>query len=331
MEIRQGNPCYICLLKTQLRMSCKITLVEHQRRKADLHAASRLLFVALCAAVVSGISAPSSQSHPVRIGYCAQLSEIDATKAAGFDYVELRTSEVAALSQADFEKLADKLKRIALPVPDAYQFIPGNIKLTGPQADQALQHDYVQKALDRVSKLGARTVVLGSGTARQYPDGFSKEAALRQFAEFCKWLGPEARKRNITIAIEPLRKEESNLINTLAEGLQFVKSVGDPNIQLNVDYYHLEMEKEDPAVILQARDYVRHVHTANPQGRVFPLNWEEYNYAPFYSALRKIGYDKEVSIEARTDDFPREAPQAIAFLRRAFLAEDFDTSHSQTR
>jgi len=300
------------------------TFAEHQRRRARSRAALRLLFGALCAAVVSGISAPSAQLHRVRIGYCAQLSEIDATKSAGFDYVELRTSEVAALSQTDYEKLAGKLKRIALPVPVAYQFIPANIKLTGPQVDRTLVHDYVRKALDRVFKLGARTVVLGSGSARQYPDGFSKEAALGQFADFCRWLGPEARERNITIAIEPLRKEESNLINSLAEGLRFVKAVNDPNIQLNVDYYHLEMEKEDPSIILQAKDYVRHVHTANPQGRVFPLRWEEYNYAPFYSALRKIRYDKEISIEARTEDFQRDAPQAIALLRRALDAENFD-------
>ena len=279
----------------------------------------RFLLVAFLTASLSIISVPGEKTHPVRIGYCAALSEIDAVKIAGFDYVELRTSEVAALSDADYEKLAEKLRRIALPVPVTFLFIPANIKLTGPQVDQSQQSNYVRKALDRVSKLGAHTVVLGSGQARQYPEGFSKEAAFQQFVDFCKWLGPEARNRNITIAVEPLRKEESNIINTLAEGLRLVKAVGDPNIQLNVDYYHLEMEKEDSAIVVQAKDYVRHVHIANPQGRVFPLKWKEYNYSLFFAALQQIGYDKEISIEARTEDFQREAPQAIALLRRAFL------------
>jgi D-psicose/D-tagatose/L-ribulose 3-epimerase len=288
--------------------------------------AFRFLTIVLFATYLSGVSASAKESPTVRIGYCSTLAEIDAVKAAGFDYIELRTSEVAALSDADFDALAEKLKRIGLPVPVTYQFIPANIKLTGPQVDSAQQDAYVQKALDRVSKLGARTVVLGSGPAREYPEGFSKEAAYRQFVEFCKRLGPEARQRNIVIAIEPLRKQEANIINTLAEGLELVKAVDDPNIQLNVDYYHLEQEKEDPAIILQAKDYVRHVHTANPEDRVFPLKWEEYNYEPFYAALRKIGYDKEVSIEAKTTDFQRDAPIAIAFLRRAFL--DSNDSHT---
>lgn len=266
------------------------------------------------------VSTAGKQSRAARVGYCASLAEIDAVKSAGFDYIELRTSEIAALPDVDFEKLADKLKRIQLPVPVTYLFIPADIKLTGPQVNKDSQMDYVRRALDRVSKLGTTTVVLGSGPARRYPDGFSREEAFRQLVDFCKRLGPEARKRGITIAIEPLRKEESNIINSLAEGLQLVKAAHDSNIQLNVDYYHLAMEKEDPAVILEAGKYVRHVHTANPQGRVFPLKWEEYNYGPFYESLRKIGYDKEISIEAQTKDFQHEAPQAIAFVRRALGA-----------
>jgi sugar phosphate isomerase/epimerase len=248
------------------------------------------------------------------------LAEIDAVKSAGFDYIELRTSEIAALSDKDYETLAAKLKQIGLPVPTTYLFIPAPIKLTGPETDKALQMNYVRKALDRVSKLRARTVVLGSGTARQYPAGFPKQTAFQQLVDFCKRLGPEARAREITIAVEPLRREESNIINTVAEGLELVRAVQDPNIQLNVDFYHLAVEKENPAIILEAKNYVRHVHMANREGRVFPLKWQEYDYGLFFEALRKIGYDKEISIEGRTTDFEREAPQAIAFLRRALLS-----------
>jgi sugar phosphate isomerase/epimerase len=57
---------------------------------------------------------------------------------------------------------------------------------------------------------------------------------------------------------------------------------------------------------------------ANPKGRVFPLAWEEYEYAPFFARLRAIGYTGRISVEASTKDFPAEAPRAIALLRRAF-------------
>ena len=59
---------------------------------------------------------------------------------------------------------------------------------------------------------------------------------------------------------------------------------------------------------------------ANPQGRVFPLTWEEFDYAPFFANLRQIGYTGRISVEASSKDIPTEGPQAIALLRRAFTA-----------
>jgi D-psicose/D-tagatose/L-ribulose 3-epimerase len=264
------------------------------------------------------IANPAAQKpRAVRIGYCGGISDIDAVRAAGFDYIELRTAEIANLSDTDYDRLVERIRATGFPVPTTYQFILGKMKITGPHINKDEEMAYFRKALDRVAKLGAHTVVVGSGTARQYPEGFSKEEAFRQLVDFFKRLAPEARSRQIVIAIEPLRREESNIVNSMGEGLQLVEAVNDPNIQLNLDFYHLESEKEDPAIILKATNLIAHVHMANPINRVFPLKWDEYNYAPFFENLRKIGYDKEISVEASTKDFPNEAPRAIAFLRNA--------------
>jgi len=262
-----------------------------------------------------GAAATVSQ---VQIGYCARLEEIGAVRAAGFDYAELRTSEIAGLSDADFERLAEDLKRNGPPVPVTYLFIPPQIKLTGPAADETQQMDYVRKALARVSRLGATTVVLGSGPARNFPEGFPRDTAFGQFAAFCKRIAPEARALGIVIAIEPQRPQESNLVNSVAEGLELVRAVDDPAIQLTVDFYHLAEVKEDPAIVVEAAPFVRHLHMANPVGRVFPLRSEEYDYAGFFDSLRRIGYRGRMSIEGRAGDFTAEAPRAIAFLRTAF-------------
>lgn len=276
----------------------------------------------LMLAVALLLSIPAQQkARTVRIGYCGGISDIDQVRAAGFDYIELRTAEIANLSDADYDKLVERMKATGFPVPTTYQFILGKMKITGPDINKEEEGTYFQKALDRVAKLGAHTVVVGSGTARQYPEGFPREEAGRQLIDFFKRLGPEARKRQIVIAIEPLRHEESNIINSMGEGLQLVEAVNDPNIQLNLDFYHLASEKEDASIILKAASHIAHVHMANPTNRVFPLKWDEYNYAPFFENLRKIGYDKEISVEASTKDFPNEAPRAIAFLRDAMAGK----------
>ncbi len=253
----------------------------------------------------------------VGIGYCGPLKDIDAVKAAGFDYMEVRTSEVAALSDADYEALAAKLKRLALPTPAAYWFVPAEVKLTGPAVDKNQQAQYLHKALDRASRLGVRVIVFGSSGARMVPDGFSKTEAFAQLVDFGKRAGPEARARNITIAIEAQRKVECNIINNTGEALAWVEAVNDPNIQLMVDYYHFAVEEEDPVVIAKVKDHLRHLHMANPNNRVIPLKWEEYNYAPFFAALRQIQYDKLIGIEASSDNLLADGPRSIALLRRA--------------
>jgi sugar phosphate isomerase/epimerase len=277
-----------------------------------------------CSAVITALltclalAALAQRGSNVRIGYCGPLKDIDAVKAAGFDYMEVRTSEVAALSDADYERVAARFRQVGLPVLAANFFIPTDIKITGPNIDKERQMKYVRGALDRVSRLGVRLVVFGSGGARQVPDGFSRQEAFQQLVDFGKRAAPEARSRNITIAIEPLRHQESNIINTTAEALAWVNAVNDPNIQLIIDYYHFQVEKEDPAAILKVKDHLRHLHMANPEGRVMPLKWDEYDYSPFFAGLRQIHYDRLISLEASTLDLQVEGPQSIKLLRRAF-------------
>jgi D-psicose/D-tagatose/L-ribulose 3-epimerase len=258
------------------------------------------------------------QSTKVKVGYCTALKNLDAAKAAGFDYVELGTTEIASLSDADYDAAAAHIKQLGIATPAANLFLPSSMKVTGPVTDPAAQMAHVRKAFERLEKLGVEVVVFGSGGARRVPDGFAKEDAFKQLVDFGRRAAREAKAHGITIAIEPLRKQESNIINTAAEGLDLVNAVGDPNFQLMIDFYHLASEHEDPAIVLRAKDHIRHLHVANPQGRVFPQKWEEFDYAPFFANLRAIGYDKRISVEGSTTDLAAQGPVAVSLLHRAF-------------
>jgi sugar phosphate isomerase/epimerase len=277
----------------------------------------RPLIALLLIGILAG-SHSSAQGRAVQVGYCTPLRNIEAAKAAGFDYVELSTSEIAGLSDAEFEQAAARVQQVGLPVPATNLFLPAALKVTGPNIDPEQQMAYVKKAFARLARLGTQIVVFGSGGARQVPDGFPKDQAFQQLVAFGKRIAPEARARGITVAVEPLRRQETNIINSAAEGLALVNAIADPNFQLMVDFYHLASVKEDPAIIVRARDHIRHLHMANPEGRVFPRSPDEYDYAPFFAALRTIGYDGRISVEASTKDLKTEAPLAIAFLRTRF-------------
>jgi len=250
------------------------------------------------------------------------LKGLEVAKAAGFDYVELGTTELTALSDADFEAAVAQAKAVGIPTPNANLFLPASLKLTGPEAATPEQQmAYVTKAFTRLERLGVRILCFGSGGARRVPDGFSKDEAFAQLVAFGTRIAPEAKAHGITVVIEPLRRQETNIINTAAEGFALVKAVAHPNFELLVDFYHLASEHEDPKIMVEAKDHLRHLHMANPQGRVFPLAWDEFDYAPFFATLRSIGYTGRLSIEASTPDLPTQAPRSIALLRKAFAGE----------
>jgi sugar phosphate isomerase/epimerase len=253
----------------------------------------------------------------VGIGVAIDVDKFEAARVAGFDYVEINASKVAALTDDEFEQLAGQVSRLHIPVASANIFIPGGIKLVGPDIDPARQMAHVAATLTRLERLGVSVVVLGSGGARRVPEGFSRDEAFTQLVDFCRRIAPVARAHGITIAVEPLRRQETNLINTVREGVAFVKAVDRPDIRLVVDFYHLSQEQESADVILEAGALVAHTHIANPQGRVYPLSNDEAAYGPFFASLCKIGYAGRLTIEASTPDFAAQAPRSLAMLRDA--------------
>jgi sugar phosphate isomerase/epimerase len=276
----------------------------------------RRLFPFLVIMLLSSPVSGQKSSGKIRIGVCIDLDKLAAAQEAGFDYVELSVSRVAALTNAEFDQLARQVAALRIPASAANTFLPGNLKIVGPQMDKDRQIDYVTRALSRMKTLGVGVVVLGSGGSRRVPEGFPRDEALGQLADFCRRIAPIARDNGIVIAVEPLRHQETNLINTVREGLSFVKGVDLPQIKLQVDYYHLAEENEDAKIILEAGTNIVHTHIANPHGRVFPLSPDESNYAPFFENLCKIGYSGCLSVEAATTDFASQAPRSIAMLRQ---------------
>jgi len=273
------------------------------------------LFSAIVLSAALSSAAAAQAPGAVRIGVCLDPAQFEAAQAAGFDYVEVNASKVAGLSEEDFQQLVKRVQQLRIPVAAANVFLPGTIKIVGPDVDKEKQVAYARACLSRLKALGVKVQVLGSGGARRVPDGFSRDEATAQLADFCRRIAPIARENGITIVIEPLRRGETNLVNTEKEGLALMKAVDRPEIRILVDYYHLSEEGESPDILLESGKDLAHVHVANPKGRVYPLAADESAYAPFFNNLCRIGYTGRVSIEGSTTDFEAQAPRSLAVLR----------------
>src|SRR5690349_17561213 len=92
-----------------------------------------IIRTAACLALIAGgLSLVPAQpaTGKVAVGYCTGLANLEAAKAAGFDYVELSATEIANLSDADFDAAAVKIKTLGIATPAANLFVPAALKLT---------------------------------------------------------------------------------------------------------------------------------------------------------------------------------------------------------
>lgn len=236
----------------------------------------------------------------------------------GYDYVELPLAEMTALDAATLQKIRSDLTATGLRCEACNNFFPKTMRLTGQDADHTRALEYARGALQLAAGLGAETVVFGSGGAKNVPDGFSMEKGYEQVVVLLRAIVPAARDNGITIAIEPLRKAECNLINTYAEGAKLAKDVGEQSVRCLVDFYHLTEEQEPVDDIVRDGAYLSHVHLANPKGRIYPAQIDEAAYLPFIAALRSVGYSGRISCEAYAESFEREAPVTKRLLDQYF-------------
>ena len=165
--------------------------------------------------------------------------------------------------------------------------------------------------------IGVQIVVFGSGTARMIPDGMSGADAQVRLDAFLTGAEQRARQAGVTIVIEPLRSQETNLIHTVREGAAYVRRLSLPNLRLLADSYHMYCEQEPLTSLVENADILRHVHVAEAPSRGWPGSLGGEYLRTFGTVLRSAPYCGRVNMEGREDDYLINAPRAVKFMRAA--------------
>ena len=84
-----------------------------------------------------------------------------------------------------------------------------------------------------------------------------------------------------------------------------------------VDVFHLMKENEPFENIVLCAPFA-HAHIAERTGRLYPVEKNE-DVISFFSALKKAGYDKRLSIEGKTSDFITDGSKALKVLKETYM------------
>ena len=106
----------------------------------------------------------------------------------------------------------------------------------------------------------------------------------------------KAKAVGVTINLEIVNRFESNLLNTAAEGMDFLRDTVMDNVYLHLDTFHMNIEEADPAqAIALAGDRLGYFHVGESHRGY--LGSGTIDFAPILDALIAQNYDDYITIE----------------------------------
>jgi D-psicose/D-tagatose/L-ribulose 3-epimerase len=222
-------------------------------------------------------------------------------KSLGFDFIELLVPEPGELDAAETGRaLADAGLDVVLA---ARVNLQRNLASEDPAARRA-GIDYLAEAARIARAMGAR--ILG-GPLYGNPLVFAGRAPapVAEDLRLCRvdWCveglqraGAAAADQGVALAVEPLNRFETDILNLTRQGIELVDRVGHKAVGLMLDTFHMAMEEADIADAIRTAGQ-RIVHfQANENHRGF-IGTGSIDWAAVARALRDVGYGGPISLE----------------------------------
>ncbi len=224
----------------------------------------------------------------------------------GFDAVELFTASAEVLDVLETQLLLEKYKlQLAAVGTGAGKVIHG-LTLTDPDAViRKKAMEFIESMITFGAAFGAPAII--GSMQGNVVTGVDREEAMHWLADGLSYLGMHASTLGVKLIYEPLNRYETNLINTLGDGVQFLKTRQIQHVGLLADLFHMNIEEADMAVSIKAAgDLVMHVHFADSNRR--PVGNGHSDFREVAKVLKEINYPGYVSAEA----FAWPNPEAAA-------------------
>ena len=241
-------------------------------------------------------------------------------KSMGYEAVEI---PVEYPEKIDGKKVKEALVRHGLEAVVCGAFGPSRDLTNDDPAVHEACFNYITQCLDLCNawdaKFLAGPMYSAVGKARMVSPEQRKvewERAVRNIHKVSKL----AHERALEIALEPLNRFESDLINTAEDVMRLVKDVNHPAAKVLLDGFHMAIEERDlEKAITSVGDKLIHVQVSeNYRGTpgTGQTPWDS-----FKRGLTKINYQGVVSIESFTPEI-KELAGAVCIWKNLAPSQD---------
>jgi D-psicose/D-tagatose/L-ribulose 3-epimerase len=217
---------------------------------------------------------------------------VDHAKELGFDALEIPLMVASGVDAA-----ATKARAAAAGIEILCSgACPAQADPTGEDEETRNNaREYLKERIRLAAEIGSSVLsgVLYSTSGRRLmptEEHWERAAAvLREAARFARDLG-------VTLGIEPVNRFESFLVNTADQALRLREMIGEPNVGVHLDSFHMNIEEESLyAATAKAAPYLCHFHLCEShRGEV---GTGLVNFDDIFRALAEAGYSGTAGLE----------------------------------
>jgi D-psicose/D-tagatose/L-ribulose 3-epimerase len=248
------------------------------------------------------------------------LELIDRAKAIGFDLLEICVENPDTI---DVPAIRAKAAQADIGITICGAFGPSRNLSAEDDAVRSAGLDYLERCIDFAKGLGSPFVsgpMYCAVGATQLLDKTAREKQWDRAVGSLRVAAAYAKDRGIKLAIEPLNRFETDLINTVDQGLRLVDDIGAPNVGLLLDTFHMNIEEKDiSSAIGRAAGRIVEFH-ASSNDRGTPGE-DHLPWPRIARALKGADYGGPIVIEAFTPEI-REIAKAVSIWRPLARSQD---------
>lgn len=221
--------------------------------------------------------------------------------AWGFEAVELPLEQTGDWDPAH---AAELLAELGLANVVGAVFGPGReLAAATPDVIRSTK-EYVRSAIRIAERQGSPLVIgpMYTSVGRTWrTDAAERQSILSELREAVAELGEYAGEHGVRLAIEPLNRYETSVLNTAEQVMELIDGLPAETIGVNLDTYHMNIEETSYRNAFEVvGDRLLHLQVcANDRGA--PGN-DHMDWDGIRAALVEVGYDGMLGIESFTAD-----------------------------
>ncbi len=213
----------------------------------------------------------------------------------GYDAIELFAPSPDEVPVATLKNLLETHKIGIAAVGTGAGMVIHKMNLCDPDAgvrDRA--KGFIRSMIDYGAQFGVPAII-GSMQGRWGGD-ISRDQAFEWLRAALNELGDHAGSLNVPLIYEPLNRYETNLCNTVAQGVELCQSLSTTHVKLLADVFHMGIEEANPAAAMASgKGHIGHVHFVDSNRQAAGMG--HLDLQSIAQALVDTGYDRYVSAE----------------------------------